>query len=507
MIHSRTYRHWGWGAALVLAAGATAFAQADKDLSDISYAKARQVLDAAIAAQGGRDALQSLKDVWRKGSGIAYNQGQSLRPDPPYTTRPVEQVSVVDFANRRSQSETATTPQGGVPGKARAVLAGDAGFGLNLVTNVVTPATAGGVTGLRTALRRDPASVLLTAAGRAETLRFLGEETYAGAPHKVITFADADGTQVSLFIDAATSLLSKYETLADNPVLGDARTEVVFLDYRPVGGVKLPFKVVNRTAGEVTQEILYSDVRVNTQPAAALFDTPADSVKAAPAGPPGTVSIRKLAEDVYLAEGSSHNSLFVVFADHVLLVEAPLGDERVQAVMAKIKETAPGKPVKYVVLTHHHYDHTGGLRAAIASGATIVTTAGNKAFVERVASTPHTIRPDALSREPKAPVVETFTRKRVFTDGNHTVELHDIGPSPHVQEAVIAYLPKEKIAFQCDLIGLPADGPLPPASPATQDFVQKVKALGLNVETITGGHGRIGTMDEVARAAGAGGTR
>ena len=95
--------------------------------------------------------------------------------------------------------------------------------------------------------------------------------------------------------------------------------------------------------------------------------------------------MRKLADDVYLAEGSSHNSLFVAFNDHVVLVEAPQGDERVLAVLAKIAETVPGKPVKYVVPTHHHYDHSGGLRAAIAAGATVITTPGNKAFVEQLA--------------------------------------------------------------------------------------------------------------------------
>jgi glyoxylase-like metal-dependent hydrolase (beta-lactamase superfamily II) len=181
-------------------------------------------------------------------------------------------------------------------------------------------------------------------------------------------------------------------------------------------------------------------------------------------------------------------------------VEAPLGDERSQAVMAAIRETIPGKPVKYVVPTHFHYDHTPGLRSYMAAGATIVTTPGNKAFLERLAAAPHTVRPDALARAPRAPVIETFARKRVFTDATTTLELHDIGPNPHVAEAVVAYLPGPKIAFQSDLVGLPADGPLPPVTPAMTDFVAKLKQLGLQVETVTGGHGRVGTMDEVAKA-------
>jgi glyoxylase-like metal-dependent hydrolase (beta-lactamase superfamily II) len=492
-------------AVLFLLAGATgALAQPPaRSASEKSYARAREVLDAALAAAGGREALQSIRDVTRTGKGTAYNQGQSLVPETPYTSRAVDVTSVVDFSNRRAATETATTPQGAIPGKARTVLAGDSGFAVNLVTNVMTPSTPGGLAGQRSAVRRDPAALLLTVASRVETLRSLGEDTFDGRPHQVLTFADADGTQITLYVDSATRLVSKYETLGDNAVLGDTLTEVVFSDYRTVGNVKLPYKVVNRTAGETTQELQFSNVQVNAAPAAALFEAPPQPVAGVPTGPAGTVTVRKLGDDVYMAEGSSHNSLFVAFADHVVLVEAPLGDERVLAVLAKIAETVPGKPVKYVVPTHHHYDHSGGLRAAVAAGATVLTTPGNKAFVEQMARGTRTIRPDALSRAPRPAVVETFTGKKVLTDGTRTLELIDIGPNPHVKEAVIAYLPRQRMAFQADLIGLPAHGPLPPASPATVDFVKKVQQLGLQVDTIIGAHGRQGTMDEVAKAAAA----
>ena len=105
---------------------------------------------------------------------------------------------------------------------------------------------------------------------------------------------------------------------------------------------------------------------------------------------------------MYFAGGGSHHSLFVVFKDHVVVVEAPLGEERSLAVLAKVAETAPGKPVRYVVPTHYHSDHTGGLRTYIAKGVTVLTTAGNRGFVERLAKAPRTIRPDLLAREPAA---------------------------------------------------------------------------------------------------------
>jgi glyoxylase-like metal-dependent hydrolase (beta-lactamase superfamily II) len=468
-----------------------------------SHARARAVLDRALAAGGGA-ALWAVKDVTRTGSGTVFNQGQSLKPTDPYTTRAVEVMTVADFGQGRSLSETVSTPAGGLSTKMRAVLRGDSGFGHNLLTNVVTPSTPAALGGARTALRRDPLAILLTASRRAETLRSLGEDVVEGEKNDVVTFADADGTQIALYVSARTGLLSKLETLADNPVLGDAVTETALSDYRPVAGVQVPFRVVTRVAGQVTQDLKYTDIKVNTQPAASLFEAPAAAAQVAPAAAPTTVAVTKLAEDVFLLGGSSHNSLLVTFADHALLVEAPQSDDRTQALMARIKEIAPGKPVRYVVMTHYHFDHSGGLRGWIAQGATIVTTPGNKRFVEEMAAARHTIRPDELSRAPKAPVVETFTGKRVFSEGGRVVEIHDVGPNPHVAEIAVAYLPKERALFVADLFTIPVEGPITPAGAATRQFAEKIQALGLAVEKIVPAHGRVGTMDELRQVVSAG---
>jgi len=464
-----------------------------------SYTHAREVLDRALTASGGAAALQAVKDVTRTGSGTAYNQGQSLRPGDPYSTRAVEVMSVADFAQGRSVNEQVTTPIGGLSTKTRAVLRGESGFGHNLLTNVVTPATPGGVTGARTALRRDPLSILVTASRRADTLRYVGEDVVDGEKNDVITFADADGTQITLYVGARSGLLTKYETIADNPVLGDTVTETKLSDYRPVGGVQVPFRVVTRVAGQVTQDVKYSDIKVNASTDARLYEPPAAAPQLTPLPGPTTVAVTKISDDVFLLAGTSHNSLLVTFPDHSLLVEAPLSDDRTQALMAKIKEIAPGKPVRYVVMTHYHFDHSGGLRGWIAQGATIVTTAGNKAFVEQVASARHTIRPDDLSRAPKAATVETYTGKRVFSAGDRVVELYDVGPNPHVAEMTVAYLPKERMLFVADLFSIPAEGPLAPAGAATREFAGKIQALGLQVDKIAPTHGRMGTIEELKR--------
>ncbi len=469
--------------------------------AETSYKEARLVLEAGIKAMGGLPALQSVKDLRRIGAGTGYNQGQSLLPDATLTTRAMETTSLQDFARGRSSTEVMNMPAGGVMSKTRAVLAGDSGFGYNLVMKVVTPSAPGAIAGAKTALRRDPAALLLTAWSRAETLRSLGEETVDGKRNRVITFADSDGTQIGLYFDADTGLLTRLDTLGDNPVLGDAVTENLLSDYRDVAvgsaRVRLPARVVTKVNGEVTQDLKYTVIEANTGARDDAFTAPPDAQTVPPA-PTGAVTLTKLGEGAYLVAGGSHNSLAVVFADHVVVVEAPLSEERSLAVMAKIAEAVPGKPIKYVVPTHYHFDHSGGLRTYIAKGVAIVTTPGNKAFVERLAGAPHTIRPDNLSRDPRKPVIETFTGKRVFSDGTRTLEVHDIGPSPHVTEAVIAYLPKEKAVFVADLFTIPVQGPFPPVSPALIHFSEKIKALA--VETLVPAHGRIGTFEDLKAA-------
>ena len=468
-----------------------------------SYQEARQVLDAGIKAMGGLDALREIKDVSREASGTAYAQGQGLQPDAPLLARAIEMKTFQDFPGGRSATLFTQTGTGVLPTKTRTV-ATDTGFSYNLLTKVQTPMTPTALTASRNNLRRDPAVLLLTAVDRADTLRSLGDDTIDGRRQMLITFATADGAQVALAFDAATGLLSRVQTLADNAVLGDALTETVLSDYRDVAvgarNVKLPFRAVTAVAGETTQDLKYGKLAVNGGPAAGLMDPPSDA-ETVPAAPPGSgVTLTTLGDDVYYATGTSHHSVFVVFKDYVVVLEAPLNEERSLAVLAKIEETAPGKPVRYVVPTHYHFDHSGGLRTYIAKGITIVTTPGNKAFIERLAKTPHTIKPDSLSREPKAPMIETFTGKRVFDDGIHTLEVRDIGPTPHVAEAVIGYLPKQKAVFVADLFTIPPQGPFPPASPALVDFADKLQKQGLAVETIAPGHGRLWTMADLNAA-------
>jgi flavorubredoxin len=138
------------------------------------------------------------------------------------------------------------------------------------------------------------------------------------------------------------------------------------------------------------------------------------------------------------------------------------------------------------------------VRSYIAEGATIVTTPSAKAVIERLATAQHRMRPDALSRKPTQPVIETFRDKRVFDDGTRTLQLYQFS-SPHVGEMIIAYLPKEKILLEADMLDIPEAG-LVPAGDDTLDLMERIQKLGLQVEQIVPVHGRIGTVEDLRQA-------
>src|SRR4029453_11287303 len=139
-----------------------------------------------------------------------------------------------------------------------------------------------------------PLSILVTASRRADTLRYVGEDVVDGEKNDVITFADADGTQITLYVGARSGLLNKYETIGDNPVLGDTVTETKLADHGPVGGVQAPSRVITRVGGQVTQDIKYSDVKVNASSEASLYEPPAAAPQVKPLPGPTTVEVTKI---------------------------------------------------------------------------------------------------------------------------------------------------------------------------------------------------------------------
>jgi glyoxylase-like metal-dependent hydrolase (beta-lactamase superfamily II) len=486
----------------------SALSQPHGTLTEKSYAHAREVLERGIQALGGLKAFQAVESIQFKSSARVPEDGQSASPDAALYIRPLDTEGVMDLAHRRYSLLRMTNYIGSGPRGSSIVTTENTGFTADLRSNAVYPFAPAAITANNRAMQRTfPNLLLQLALNRAATLRWLGEEDYGGRKQDVISFIDADGAQFTLCLDAGTGVLTKTEGLSDSFLKGLAASETVFSDYRPVSGVAMPFHVVSRLAGETTADATYSEITFNTHPDASIFDMPKDAVIGPQVGGPRQpITLTKLAKDVYYVDAIEtgsiffYSSLFVALKDYVLVFESPLGDNVSQAIIARIKETVPGKPIRYLVPTHYHVDHTAGVRGYIAEGTTVVTTPGNRKFVEELAAVAHPLNPDRLSREPRPVSIETFTGKRVFSDGEHVVELYDVGPTPHVDEMIMAYFPHEKLVFVSDLFLVSYKGRNGPAEPSTVLFNDKIRALGLQVETIAGGHGRIATMEELKQS-------
>jgi glyoxylase-like metal-dependent hydrolase (beta-lactamase superfamily II) len=184
--------------------------------------------------------------------------------------------------------------------------------------------------------------------------------------------------------------------------------------------------------------------------------------------------------------------------DHVIAVEAPLYEARTAPVVNSIKERYPAKPLRYVIPTHHHLDHSGGIRAFMAAGATVVTPFSAREFYRYVAKAPHTRQPDSLEINKRAVVIEAFGGgPRVLSDGSRRVEVYPM-PTSHAQDFVVVYLPSEKILIEADHIS-PRNGQVRGA-PLVKEFVTSLEKLNLDIATIVGIHGDSATFQAVRSA-------
>ena len=468
-------------------------------------ARGLALIDSAIAAHGGLAKLRSIEDATVRYRGRRWMAFQSTTSSPPWVTQPTYTDLVMDLKNdrlyrynvNRFPLDFSFTGAQAVTGT-NVVLWDPARAGQN---DAIRRVTASGSQTMPSR-REIPAFELLQVRDRAESVRWVGEKTEEGRKLQGVSYAQPNGAIYTLWIDTETRRLTRLEWLRDDAVDGDQLASYTYSGYRTEQGIPVPSRLVERRNGELIRDDTLA-VALNSRPADSLFVAPTSGfAEGGPTTGPEGEAIRKLADNVWLLQQlpGGNRVMFVAFRDYVLVLEAPTPQFAATAVMDAVKKTVPGKPIRYVAFSHAHDDHAGGLRPYIAEGITIVTTPKTRSFVDRVAKAKHTLRPDALDLAPRAAVVETFTKKRVFTDGDMTVELHDIGPTSHVDEIVMAYLPKQKLIFQGDLVILPARGDVPPANALTAEFAKSIERLGLDVETIAGVHGRVGTLTDIREA-------
>ena len=256
----------------------------------------------------------------------------------------------------------------------------------------------------------------------------------------------------------AQDRVERVRTWIDNPILGDTLVETRFEGYKDFNGVAFPARITRSLGGHPVLDINVAEVKAN---GVAAIKAP-DNVGAAPAI---TVAVSKLADGVFYLTGGTHHSVAIEQKDHVVLVEAPQSEARAQAVVDKVKETIPGKPIKYLINSHAHFDHSGGVRTLVAEGATIVTHQGNVDYYKKAWAAPRTLNKDRLAQAPKAAKFESFSSKHVLSDGKRQIEVYPIAGNTHNDAFALIYLPAEKILIEGDAYTPLAANAKPPATP------------------------------------------
>jgi glyoxylase-like metal-dependent hydrolase (beta-lactamase superfamily II) len=168
-------------------------------------------------------------------------------------------------------------------------------------------------------------------------------------------------------------------------------------------------------------------------------------------------------------------------------------------VIEAVRKLVPGKPIRYVINTHHHFDHSGGLRAAAAEGATVIAKAESKPYFERALATPARIRPDQLAKSGKKGAVRGVDDKTTLSDGSRTIELYKIGDSIHADTFLMAYLPKERLLIEADAFTPGPPNAKPPATPNANNvnLIENIERLKLSVDRILPIHGRVVPLAEL----------
>ena len=321
---------------------------------------------------------------------------------------------------------------------------------------------------------------------------------------RTITFTAFDKFPITATLDSR-NLIEHVEALVDIAFTGDTVLDGTYSDYRSLDGVQVPMHLVMREGGWPTLEINVAQARPNSQEA---IDIVARATSAPPAGPPAAAAAPpqpvKLGEGIWQLNPNGEGSILVEFKDYIVMVEAPGGDAVTTASIEQAKRLAPNKPIKYVVNSHHHADHAGGMRAYVAEGIPIITHESHrKYYEEQIFKNPHSLNPDRLARMPRPPMLETMKDKRVITDGTMTLEIYLMKDQPHAEGLLMMYVPKEKIIMQADAyIPRPGAPPLPMPSPYTTNLVDNISRLKLNVDRVVHIHGGTSPYSDVLAAAG-----
>ena len=455
--------------------------------------------DAVTVIAGASKAIgaDTLKSVQYSATGTDYVLGQAPNPSLPWPkfidksyTRAINFVTPASRMDRvRLQGEN--PPHGG----GQQPIVGEQQQNQTIIVNANTPWVQ------QLEIWMMPQGFLRAAAMKRATVE---AKTMGGKKYTVVTFVGDNKAKVNGYINDQ-NMVERVETWIDHPLLGDMLFEAIYSDYKDAGGAQFPMHIVQKQGGYPILDLNVNDVKVNAavdiQAPQGRGGAPAPAA-AAPANPPA--QSEKLGDGVYLITGG-YAVIAVDFKDYIALIECGQSEDRALAVIGEAKRLIPNKPIRYVINTHSHFDHSSGLRTFVAEGSTIITHQVNKAYLEKVLAMPHTLNPDKNQEAKKKPMVEGMGEKKVLIDGTHVIELYHLRNFGHHDGMVMAYLPKEKVLLEADGYNPQAANATPPnpPSPYTVSLLDNIQGLKLDVQRIVAVHypadNRMVTMTDLIR--------
>ena len=453
-----------------------------------------QLIEDAAEAMGSLRAVSETTGVVLEGSGRTYRVGQNQTPraDLPYYE--IENYRLqLDFANQRwqlRQDRTTTFLTGSPLFGVRQTYGLDGGVAYDEGDGGMVQASDRVAAERWAELYHNPLGIVLLGLDETSTASNLREED----GEQAVDIVAANGTQFTLYVDGETLHPSRVASARYDSMLGDVTYETIFEDYAESGGLggfqarlTLPRQYTINLGGDTIAEY-----RVTSDTQAQIGDL---SVSAEPASDEVMVEAEEVADGVWHLKGGSHHSALIEFDEFLALIEAPQSEARTLAVIEHARGLQPDKPLQYVVNTHHHFDHSAGIRAAVSEGLTVITHEINQTFFEDLVARQHTIEQDALARNPQPLAIETVVGDDIYelSSGRRTLEISRIVGDRHSDGIVMAYLRRERILFEVD-----AFSPGASASPFAAALLENIQEKRLRINTIVPLHGPgVATLDDL----------
>lgn len=429
--------------AVCVAAGANV-ARAQSPLES-SFTEARAVLARAMAAHGGVERIQKLETAKLELKGQISTGIQGRNPEAVARSQPEGDFDTqvfIDLAKGRSRTtgeqrgnDGFVFPFSGVYSDGAIRFASP--YPPQFTRNANTDADEGREQTAGIGTRMAVPVLLKLASQRLTGLRHEGSGTVDGRRVARISFTIDKNTRLTLSIDNETNRVAGVEQLANDPLLGVDTTRWTYSGSQTVDGLVLPQRATVSRRG-----ITILDIRI----ASAKFDDSASLTDAdfaldpmyKPFEAPGLeiAEVKPGLWEVANAGQGNYRVQFVELADRLVAYDAPVSPTEMRAVIKKLREKVPAKPISHVVLSHFHNDHVGGVRAFAEAGATLVTTSDAQAVVRRIAEAQ--VRTASVVDQP-APALKFALVDGTLELGDATrkVTVHDTRGNPHVERLLV----------------------------------------------------------------------